>query len=202
VFYQDCVYTHLVSIDHRSTSRLSPEYVLLGFLYKHPSHGYVLHQRLLDEFEDIWHASQSQTYNILKRLEAQSYITSTYVKQEKHPPRQLLHITESGITRFETWLKNPTKSSVHAIRVEFVTRLYFVQLYCPQNTREMIRVQIDMVNTGLNELQQDLAHLADRQTVNRLALELRIKLLNSVIIWLNECDGAVAFEQSHGRVDE
>jgi DNA-binding PadR family transcriptional regulator len=183
---------------NRVNSRLSPEFVLLGFLYKLPSHGYELHRRLLDEFGNIWHASQSQTYNILNRLEAQGYISSTFVEQEKLPPRQLLQLTESGSNRFETWLKNPTKSSVHAIRVEFITRLYFVQLYYPENSQEMIQVQINVVNAGLNELHEDLANLPDSQKFNRLALELRIKLLNSAISWLNECNEMFAIKKSLG----
>jgi DNA-binding PadR family transcriptional regulator len=182
----------------RSNSRLSPEYALLGFLFKLPSHGYELHTRLLEEFGKIWHVSQSQTYNILKRLQAQGYITSTCVEQEKLPPRLLLHITESGTTRFETWLQSPTKSSVHAIRVEFITRLYFAQLYYPQTTQEMIRVQRDMVTVGLKKLQEDLADLPNDQTVNCLALELRIKLLNSVISWLSECNETIAIKKSPG----
>jgi DNA-binding PadR family transcriptional regulator len=170
--------------------------VLLGFLYKNPSHGYELYQRLLDIFGYIWHASQSQTYNIIKRLDTQGYIVSTFMEQEKLPPRQLLHITESGMARFETWLDHPTTSSVHAIRVEFITRLYFVKLYTPQKIQEMIRVQTAMVNEGVNELQEDLANLPEGQVVNRLALELRTKLLNSVISWLNECAEMFSSEQS------
>jgi DNA-binding PadR family transcriptional regulator len=183
---------------NRVNSRISPEYVLLGFLYTHPSHGYELHKRLLNEFGNIWHANQSQTYNILKRLEAQGYITSTFMEQEKLPPRQLLQITDTGLGRFESWLDQPTKSSVHAIRVEFVTRLYFMQLYYPQNTPDMIRVQIDVVNAGLNQLHEDLADLPDGQTFNRLALELRIKLLSSVISWLNGCREAFDSKRSIG----
>lgn len=187
-----------MSIYNRTNKRLSPEYVLLGFLYKLPSHGYELHIRLVDEFGNIWHASQSQTYNILKRLEAQGYITSTFVEQEKLPARQRLHITDSGIGRFESWLYQPSKSSVHAIRVEFITRLYFMQLYYPQNTQDMIRIQIDKVNAGVIQLQESLTNLPANQTFNRLALELRIKLLNSVISWLDECYEAFAFKKSLG----
>jgi PadR family transcriptional regulator, regulatory protein AphA len=174
-------------MNQRINNRLSPEYVLLGLLYKLPSHGYELHRRLLDIFGNIWHASQSQTYNILKRLEAQGYITSTIIEQEKLPPRQRLQITESGSERFMTWLNKPTKSSVHAIRVEFVTRLYFMQQYYPENTQEMIRVQVDVVKAGLIQLHKHLAKIPDSQTFDRLALELRIKLLKSVISWLNGC---------------
>jgi len=174
-------------MNQRINNRLSPEYVLLGFLYELPSHGYELHRRLLDIFGNIWHASQSQTYNILKRLEAQGHITSTIIEQEKLPHQQRLQITESGSERFITWLNKPTKSSVHAIRVEFVTRLYFMQQYYPENTQEMIRVQVDVVKAGLIQLHKNLAMIPDSQTFDRLALELRIKLLKSVISWLNGC---------------
>jgi hypothetical protein len=145
------------------------------------------HKRLIDEFGKIWHASQSQTYNILKRLEAKGYITSTIVEQEKLPAQQQLNISYSGIEWFEAWLNQPTQCSVHAIRVQFITRLYFMQQYYPQNIPETILVQLDVVKAGLIHLQESLTNLPDNQTFNRLALELRIKLLNSVISWLDEC---------------
>jgi DNA-binding PadR family transcriptional regulator len=143
------------------------------------------------EFENIWHGSQSQTYNILNRLEAQGYINPTEVEQEKLPPRQLLYITEAGIQRFEAWLDKPTKPSVHAIRVEFISRLYFMQLYYPQKVPQMIKTQADVVADGLNRLEENLRNLPANQAFNRLALELRIKLLISVIDWLNDCGEAL-----------
>ncbi len=184
-------------IDKR-TSRLSPEYVLLGFLYRDSNHGYDLHKRMESEFENIWHASQSQTYNILNRLEAQGYIIATPVEQEKLPPRQFLHITGAGKRRFEEWLDNPTKSSVHAIRVEFISRLYFMQLYYPQKVLQMIHTQVDVVANGLIQQEENLRDLPDTQMFNRLALELRIKLLHSVISWLKECYAAFEPGQSVG----
>jgi DNA-binding PadR family transcriptional regulator len=172
-------------INH-GTSRLSPEYVLLGFVYQNPNYGYVLHKRMETEFENIWHASQSQTYNILNRLEAQGYIFATQVKQDKLPPRNLLHITGAGKERFEDWLDTPTKPSVHAIRVEFISRLYFMQIYYPQKVLKMINSQVDVVAEGLSQQEENLRNLPDNQRFNRLALELRIKLLRSLISWLKE----------------
>jgi DNA-binding PadR family transcriptional regulator len=175
-----------VSIDHKS-SRLSPEYALLGFLFDYPEHGYELHRRLQEVFGNIWHASQSQTYNILKRLEAQGYISATEVEQDKHPPRQMLELTTKGRKRFTDWLNKPTKSSVHAIRVEFLTRLYFSQLYCPEQLQMLIRSQIEVVQKGISELQSIFTNLPSEQVFDWLAVELRIELLNSVISWLNGC---------------
>ncbi len=174
-------------MQNHTASRLSPEFVLLGYLYKFPDHGYTLHKRLINEFGYIWHASQSQTYNIIKRLKAQGYVAATQIEQEKLPARQLVNITPAGVIRFENWLESPTNPSVHAIRVEFITRLYFTQLYRPQKVGEMIAEQIGSVDGGLTQLQQDLSEVRTDQPFNRLALELRIKLLGSVKSWLEEC---------------
>ncbi len=168
-------------------SRLSPEFVLLGFLYHSPCHGYELHQRLQAEFGNIWHVSQSQTYNILKRLEAQGYIHSTSIAQGKLPPRQQLHITPSGAERFDTWLAQPTQPSVHAIRVEFITRMYFTRLYQPDSLKNMMEAEAMEVKAGLAQLRQQLSRTSSEQGINNLALELRIELLSSVARWLDRC---------------
>jgi DNA-binding PadR family transcriptional regulator len=178
----------------RGSSRLSPEYVLLGFLYQTPNHGYDLHKRVEAEFENIWHTSQSQTYNILKRLESQGFIMAKQVVQDKLPPRHLLYITAAGKKRFEDWLDTPTKPSVHAIRVEFISRLYFTQLYYPRKVLQMFHTQAEVVTVGLNQQKENLKDLPDDQIFNRLALELRIKLLYSVISWLKEYDQAITIK--------
>ena len=170
-----------------SANRLSPEFALLGFLYEGPGHGYELHQRLHDEFGDIWHASQSQTYNILKRLESQGYIGSRTVEQKKLPPRRLIHITEAGRQRFDAWLNRPTGSSVHAIRVEFITRLYFFQRFYPARTGTVIQAEIAEVNAGLRRLEAILADVPASKRFDRLGLALRIRQLNAVLDWLMEC---------------
>jgi DNA-binding PadR family transcriptional regulator len=167
--------------------RLSPEYALLGFLIGSSSHGYELHQRLMDQFGNIWHTSQSQTYNILKRLESQGFIRSTYVEQEKLPARQQLELSTSGVERFEAWLFRPTRPSVHAIRVEFITRLYFTRLYHPMRLQGMVKSQAKVVKAGLDQLQKQLDKLPEDQAYSRLALELRVELLSSVDRWLDRC---------------
>jgi len=188
-------------MDKKIHYRLSPEFVLLGFLYNHPSHGYELNKQLAEEFGYIWHVSQSQTYNILNRLVLQGYITSIAHEQEKLPPRRLLYLTDAGVQHFNDWLSTPTRCSVHAIRVEFITRLYFTQLYYPQKAQEMFRIQFAAVGEGIKHLRELRANLPDDQTVNCLALDLRIKLLDSILGWLKECQEAIAPPQTTGNDD-
>ena len=166
----------------------SPEYALLGFLYEGPNHGYNLHQLLASELCYVWHGSQSQTYNILKRLEAQGYISSTTQEQEKLPPRQLLQLTTSGRCRFEDWLQTPSGSSVRAIRVELITRLYFAQKYYPAMIPPILEAQSVEIKTTLTRLENDRRRIPPEQTFNLLSLELRIQELRSVRDWLIKCN--------------
>lgn len=165
----------------------SPEFALLGFLYLQPGHGYDLHRRLTAELGEIWHVSQSQTYNILKRLQAQGYVRATRIAQEKLPAIQNLEITPAGRARFEAWLAAPTGSSVRAIRLEFLTRLYFVRLLEPPRIAPLLAAQIARVQQTVARLEATQAGLPADRTFGRLGLQLRIRQLRSVIAWLEEC---------------
>jgi PadR family transcriptional regulator, regulatory protein AphA len=169
----------------------SPEYALLGFLYRQSDHGYTLHRQLLNELGTVWHVSQSQTYNILKRLEAQGYISSSILEQEKLPPRQLLKITDTGRRRFKEWLKKPSGSSVRAIRLEFISRLYFAQNLFPEMIPAMLAAQSVEINAALTRLEIHRKNIPAQQTFNRLGLDLRIQQLRSVRNWLIKCRKAL-----------
>ncbi len=166
---------------------LSPEYALLGFLAEQPNHGYELHQRLAGELGHVWHVSQSQVYNILKRLEAHGDITGSLQEQEKLPSRLLFDLTPAGRARFETWLDTPTGCSVRAIRVEFITRLYFASRRGSFRAGALIDSQVEETRKGLNRLQEILDELPSQQAFNRLGLELRISQLSSILDWLELC---------------
>ncbi len=168
----------------------SPEFALLGFLYEQPSHGYALHQRLTSELGNAWHASQSQTYNILKRLEAQGDVSSTTQDQVKLPPRRILQITEAGRKRFEEWLETPCGGSVRAIRLEFISRLYFSQKLFPGTVKKLIELEANDIQGALTRLELSRRTLPPDQVFNRLSLELRIQQLRAVRDWVNTCHKA------------
>ena len=165
----------------------SPEYALLGFLYGQSNHGYNLHQQLANELGHIWHVSQSQTYAILKRLETQGAVSSTTLEQGKLPPRQILQITATGRRRFEAWLQTPSGSSVRAIRLEFITRLYFARKISPEKIQLMLTAQTSEIKKMLVWLEASLAEIPEDQLFNRLSQQLRIRQLRSIVDWLEEC---------------
>lgn len=174
-------------IETSLTRSHSPEFALLGFLYEQPSHGYALHKRLLTELGNTWHASQSQTYNILKRLEAQGDVISTNQKQGKAPARRLLQITDQGKSRFVGWLQRPSGGSVRAIRLEFISRLYFAHKLFPGEVKKLIDKEGRSIQKALSRLEISRGKIPPDQIFNRLSLELRIQQLRAVKDWVVTC---------------
>lgn len=166
---------------------LSPEYPLLGLLARQPAHGYELHQKLSSDLGQVWHLSLSQVYNILNRLESHELIAGEVEEQEKLPARRLYHLTPAGLARFEAWLNTPSRISSRAIRVEFITRLYFAQLSGGPIIDHLIGAQIDEVRQGINRLQKMLILWPSEDLYNRLGMEFRINQLNAILEWLEQC---------------
>jgi DNA-binding PadR family transcriptional regulator len=173
----------------------SPEFALLGFLYLQPGHGYDLHRRLTAELGRTWHVSQSQAYAILKRLEARGEVRATPVRQPGAAQHQRLELTPSGRKRFEAWLAAPTACSVRAVRLEFITRLYFAERIDPGRVQPMIADQLTAVRATHARLQADLTGLPEQDRFNRLSLDLRLHLLDSLLDWLGEVAASHPAEQ-------
>ena len=171
----------------RHSGARSPGFALLGLLYGQPNHGYTLHQQLQAELGHVWHVSQSQTYNILSRMEEQGFISSTIQEQEKLPPRQLLRITASGRRRFEEWLQTPSGSSVRAIRLDFITRLYFARKLFPGLLPGIFKSELEEIKNAISRLEAEQESIPPEQQFNRLGQDLRIRQLHSVREWLNIC---------------
>ncbi|MBL8101150.1 MAG: PadR family transcriptional regulator [Anaerolineales bacterium] len=176
-----------ISNESRRTSGLSPEYALLGFLEQSRAHGYELHQKLLEHLGEIWHTSLSQTYNILTRLEEQGFIQGTTQEQEKRPAKRRFHLTAAGKRRLETWMTSISVCSVRAIRVEFMTRLYFLYTRNPADALEAIQAQTVSLQTHIARLKERLNNIDSGQIFNCMGMSLRIRQLEVLVESLNEC---------------
>jgi len=165
---------------------LSPEMALLGLLYESPGYGYELHRRVITDLGKVWHLRQSQAYSILKRLEAQGEISMKKLPQEKLPARLLLHMTPLGRSRFLDWLDTPSGGSTRAIRLEFVTRLYFLRRYMPEKLSQAFDRQRQEAEIQIKRLEKMRAELPEGQIYNRMSVDLRLAQLKSVLEWLED----------------
>ena len=160
---------------------------LLGQLYGAPAHGYDLHRKVVVDLGQVWHLSQSQAYSILKRLAFQGEILMEEITQEKLPPRQLLYITPAGRQHFLEWLETPSGGSTRAIRMEFVTRLYFIKQYFPEKLLPLFDLQRTETFHHIQRLEKACAELPAEQVYNRMSLGLRVEQLRTTLAWLDKC---------------
>jgi len=93
-------------------------------------------------------------------------------------------------------LSTATEPSTRAIRVEFITRLYFAYAISPAAARTVIDQQIVSTQEGLLHLQTLLSELPLKQTFNRLGLAFRVQQLTMVIAWLNTGKTKLGLDQS------
>lgn len=163
---------------------LSPEYALLGFLLDGPRHGYELHRRLVDDLGGVWHVSQSQAYSILKRLELSGDIAARRVQRRGQPPRQVLHLTAAGRRRFMSWLQGSGENSVRAIRLDFLTRMYFAERYLPDKASSIYAAQLEAADRAVRRLRALASATPASQTYNRLSIELRLRQMQLIRRWI------------------
>lgn len=167
---------------------MSPEMALLGLLYGGAGHGYDLHRKVVTDLGQVWHLSQSQAYSILKRLETQGDVSAHEIAQKKLPSRQLLRMTAQGRNKFLKWLDAPSGGSTRAIRMEFITRLYFMKMYFPEKVAQAFDQQRSEAHTNIQRLEKMLAELPPEQIYNRMSLEMRLRQLKVVLEWLDDCE--------------
>lgn len=177
-----------MSATNTQLKELSPKYPVLGLLYFQPMHGYDLHRKLEADMHEIWRISQSQVYSLLKRLESEGLCQVNRETQEKRPDRSILYLSESGKNEFLSWLQNPTRSSSRAIRMEFLTRLYFASQMGKDVVEKLIKEQTSATQNDLQQMHERYDSITHEEVFSRLGLELRMRQIISILDWLESCE--------------
>ncbi|MBX3065541.1 MAG: PadR family transcriptional regulator [Anaerolineae bacterium] len=169
-------------------AQVIPDETLLGLIAARASHGY----EMLEYFRDpdalgrVWNLSTSQLYAVLKRLEEQGYTVGQSVASEDGPPRTRYSLTEQGSAQLREWLEEDSPAAtVRRVRVEFLSRLYICRLL-KQPTAPIIQRQRQTCQKRLSDLtvqRQNADH-----GIGRLALELEIAQLETILKWLDNCE--------------
>lgn len=172
-----------MTIKSKNASILSPEYLLLGYLACKPTYGYELYQILKMDLGQLWHMSMSQIYGILTRLETKLLIHSEEQLQENQHPRRQFSLTEKGRVHFEDWLFKSSPSSARALRIEFLTRYYYMERLYPDKLPGMVGEQITQIEHDLANLRTILGKTYPSDFYNYSALSLKIDQLETFLIW-------------------
>jgi PadR family transcriptional regulator AphA len=172
----------------RSQTPLSLEYILLGFLYQGPIHGYDLYKKI-SNFKGIslvWHIKQSQLYALLDKLEDDDLLTSNIVPGEAYMLRKEYQITTIGRQSFLTWVTRPVGHG-REMRQEFLAKLYFSQKSGIEASLRLIEEQKAVCAGWLSNLHISYSKTTDEQLYERMIFHYRISQTQAMIEWLDYC---------------
>lgn len=171
-----------------STTALTTEYALLGFVYERPSHGYEIYQQLSDPcgLWQVWRMKQSQLYALLTKLEDEKYLVTTLQPQDARPPRKIYSLTATGRAAFEQWLTSPVTHG-RQMRLEFLAKLYFAYRQGPAVVLPLIEQQTLTCQHWLTMLQEQNSGLVTGDSFSYAVQQFRITQIDSFLTWLSTC---------------
>lgn len=170
------------------TSQLTLEYILLGLLRAQPRHGYALYKKVQStpELSLIWHIKRSKLYYLLERLENEELLTVQVSSQGSYPDRKIYRLTEQGEREFQKWVHTPVQSGRH-VRVEFLSKLFFVLQESHPAAVELIRAQQGTCRSWVDSLEKQLVEQEDADFISRQVFAFRIGQIEAMIDWLENC---------------
>src|ERR1700754_3702450 len=120
---------------------MSLRYAVLGLLYQHPSTGYELTQRFDRSLTNAWHASHSQIYPELAKLQEAGLIE---VVGEGARNSRTYGITDQGKARLRDWLVDTEPN--RAQRNEGAVRFFLTLLLEPEDRIAVFQRDLDFVH--------------------------------------------------------
>jgi exonuclease VII small subunit len=99
-----------------------------------------------------------------------------------------MRMTPVGRSCFLDWLASSSGGSARVVRLEFITRLYFLRLYFPERVTEAFNQQRAEAREHMQRLEKVLVQLPGGQIYDRMSVEMRLKQLKAGMEWLDECE--------------
>lgn len=165
------------------------EYAILGLLERQSMHGYEMFQQFQGGvLGQIVHLEMSQMYAFLKKLERLEYIEAEVEPQGVRPPRRNFHLTGQGRSVFHSWLLTPVERP-REIRVQFLLKLYFAQLFAPDQLPHLLDQEVIACQKFLTYLESQRlpeARSGDSAFLAHVVLRSRVHQTRALLDWLRE----------------
>lgn len=173
--------SHSMTSHHKSTAkgvRNPAEYPVMGMLLGGALHGYDIQGRLREEIGSIWRLGKSQIYAILTKLEREGLVIHERVGQENLPAKNIFSLTPEGTQVVKKWLEQPV-NHFRDMRLEFVTKLWFVRKTFPDSERLLVERQLGVCREKAKVF-EDLKVSCGNQ-VEALSIEFRVAVIKATV---------------------
>jgi len=138
-------------------------------------------RRLNEGIGSVWRLGKSQVYALLAKLEREGFVIHERVGQDNLPAKNIFSLTPEGIQVAKEWLEQPV-NHFRDIRLQFVTKLWFVRQAFPDRERLLIEKQLGVCREKATRF-EGLRESCDNQ-VEALSFDFRITVIKATVSWL------------------
>lgn len=85
---------------------MSTKHLILAWIKKHPSHGYVIKKRYQEFINPSETLNDAKLYPLLREMEEEGLITKELEEAGAGPARKNIMITDKGVAEFKAWLES------------------------------------------------------------------------------------------------
>lgn len=135
-------------------------YALLELLSYRSLTGYDLNKRFGASLVFFWHATHTQIYRELKRMEREGWVVSRREIQDGRPNRKVYSITDKGREVLVAWLKTP--SSLQQPKDEMLMKVFGFGLIPPHEAVEQLDRHLALCKERLATFRSVEAGLRER----------------------------------------
>jgi PadR family transcriptional regulator AphA len=170
----------------RQKEPITYEHALIGFVLPKPLHAYALHRALsASPIGKVWHVKQSALYAMTLRLEADGLLSFSDEEPTQRGKR-LMHCTPAGQAAFAQWCSSVV-SHPRDIRMDFLAKLYFVQMLHPELRAQLFADQLAECEQWLIRHRVDPGNDRYLHAVEQF----RMGQIRAIIEWLRDCESLV-----------
>lgn len=180
------VSSHIMTSHYQATAapkivRNPAEFPVLGILLGGPLHGYEMCRRLKEGTGSIWRLGKSQIYALLAKLEREGLVVHERVGQDNLPAKNIFSLTSEGTQVVKEWLEQPV-NHFRDMRLEFVSKLWFVRQTFPNRERLLIEKQLGVCREKVKVFERLKESCGNR--VEALSIEFRVAVIRAAVSWL------------------
>ncbi|GIF39657.1 PadR family transcriptional regulator [Actinoplanes xinjiangensis] len=97
------------------------EHAILVSLLERPGSGYELARRFERSIGRFWTATHQQIYRVLRRMEADGWVTAEEIGQDGRPDKRSFSVAGEGLAVLAEWLRAPVQAE--AVRHELAVKI-------------------------------------------------------------------------------
>jgi DNA-binding PadR family transcriptional regulator len=189
---------------------MSKKHLILGWVKKNPSHGYLIKKHYQDFINPSDSLNDAQLYPLLREMEEEGLITRELESEGSGPARKTISITAKGESEFEEWLASDSgETSSSRPRYDFfrafpfLTKFSFFYELDRKTVTGKIDLQIELHRDKLDDFSRARESMIAKglETTKIQAIEFGIMLEETILNWLREMADYYGQAQGASKAD-